>query len=351
MHFYSRFFTLFLGFSIALCNFLTGNDITLKQTLSLAEAGNYLVLEQNKTFTFFHIYEKKDNRILIEEVSIPESHFDRNISWKNWFEMGGPHHTSWTMALINLETGNFEEMYSFTQSGWIDISHTDTFLTTLLNLNFEEVPENLRRHVGLPPKTGKMDLRPLWHPRLIVDSQWIPNVYFFVWKTRWPADGTELSRKNIEIYLPEMRRDASTPDYPVFFPYLVEVEGKIGSAKLRVVDSGAYARSPKIKLPLRPPQLSGTPQLTSEGLFITLKSPLYFNEFLLFAEATNADPFFDKPVALNSDSFRDKDTVILTVDRQILNQNLKNDTSYRLIIAPKDDPYFCIELKNPIALN
>lgn len=226
---------------------LFAKPLTLKEKLAGAQEGSYLVLEQNKTYTLLFIRQIDSQRLVLEEVSIPGSLLPQPWSgWKCWFESGATNNTSWTMAVVHLESALFEEVYSFTKGGWLDITCLDTFLTTLLNLPFELVPESERRRVGLPPGYNKPDHRPLWQPRLIFNGCLIPNSYFSCWSTVWPNDASELARKKIFVYLPERGENPGTPHYPTYFPYLVEIEGKIGSAKVRVVDSGIGARSPKL---------------------------------------------------------------------------------------------------------
>jgi hypothetical protein len=218
---------------------LEGYELTLKNKLAEAPLNSYVVLEQNKTYTFLHIYDKTPTSIVIEEISLPGS--CKSQPWRTWFESGAVGHTSWTRSRINLVTGHFEESYSLSKGNWIDTSSGDTFMATLLNLPFTAVLPEDRRKIGLPPGYGKRDMRPFWNPRLVVEGYIIPGVPFTAWKARWPGDGSELSYKIIELYLPEN----PSPDYPSFFPYWFEVEGKLGSAKLRVVDSGFNAKGPQ----------------------------------------------------------------------------------------------------------
>lgn len=239
-----------LIFTFVISNFLQAEHMTLKEKLTDAVPGSYLVTEQNKTYTFLHVYAKEGNTLILEEVSIPGSRFSKkSMLWKNWFESGAPGNTSWTMSQINLTTGHVEEIFSFTQKGWLDLTSSDCFMSTLLNLRFEEVPFEKRRRVGTPPGYGKSDYRPLWNPRLIVEGVVYNQVPFTAWKARWPSDRSELSRKIVEVYFPEASHANLT--YPVYFPYWMEVDGKVGSAKIRVVDSGMGAYSPKPLLPQR----------------------------------------------------------------------------------------------------
>jgi hypothetical protein len=329
-----------LLFLLCLCATIQASEMRLKEKLALAHEGSFLVLEQNKIFTFFHIQQKAEKTVVIEEVSIPAAVFAKNpVHWKIWFESGAPGHTCWVMSQINLESGNLEETFSFTHKGWVDMSDSKPFLTTLLNLKFQEISETERRKVGLPPAYHKADLRPLWNPRLIVNGQTIAHVPFHAYKARWPADGTELARKTVEIYLPASEEGAP---YPLYFPYWLEVEGKIGSAKIRVVDSGLEARSPKEALPKRKPQLLGGPEVEKEGVRFHLKTPLYYQQFFVLAEAS--EPYFGNLAPVPCQSIKEEDgAVSLFISKEELKKLSPGQTSYRFAISPKEDPSIIIE--------
>ena len=314
-------------------------EITLKEKLAEAFPGSYLVTEQNKNFTFLHVFEKKDNVIVLEEVVIPASRFPKQAyTWKEWFEAGAPGHTAWTLTQINTQSGTLEEIFSFTHNGWVDVSQADSFMTTLLNLRFKEVPYNERRRIGLPPGYGKPDHRQIWNPRLIVNGTPLENVSFDVWKARWPCDGSELSRKVIEAYLPEASPSMA---YPIYFPYWLEVEGKIGSAKVRVVDSGMEAHSPKPHLPKRVPQFTGKGSLEENGLAIELKSPAYFQDFIVIAE--ESDTFLGKTFVLPCQTTVNDGITKLFISRDELDKCLVPGERYRFSISPKEDPSLFIE--------
>lgn len=231
---------LFLCF---LCSSLLAADLHLKERLKQAIPGNYLVTYQDKSFTFLFIRHHENSAIILEEVSIPASCIQsKEFAWKNWFEQGAPGHTSWTQSYLNVSTGYFEKVYSFTHKGWVNTEAMNHFMTTLIHLKFTPIHDSMRRKVGRMPEHGQPDLRTPWQPPLVVDGKRISNPYFRAYKAFWPNDRSELAKKSLEIYL----LDPSLPQiYPVFFPYWIEVEGKLASGRLRVIDSGIHARSLK----------------------------------------------------------------------------------------------------------
>lgn len=218
---------------------LFGEDISLLDKLKEAQTGGYLVTVQNKQVTLLHIFEKSEGTLILEEVSIPLDRFRQyQGSSRAWFESGAPGHTSWLMTHVNLTTGKCEECYSCTHQGWVSLSEEDAFLTTLFTLRFQKVDDAHRRRVGPPPGYNRVDNRPIWNPPLVIEGALHENAPFSAWKALWPSDGTELAQKTIEVYLPD-----SLGHYPTYFPYWVEIEGKIGSARVRVIDSGPMAHS------------------------------------------------------------------------------------------------------------
>jgi len=220
---------------------LHASPLQLKEILRQAEPGSYLVTQQGKFASLLYIKSTSSSSLVLEEITIPCSSFAHyQLSWKAWLQQGAPGHTSWTTSLMNLHTGLFEQTYSYTHHSWMDLSQTSSFLSTLMNLTFEEAPLAERKKVGLPPGHNKPDHRPLWYPRAIVDGHPVSSVPFKVYRAHWPRDQSDLSSRAIDIYLP-----AETTECLTFFPYWVEVEGRIGNAKLRVIDSGRHAHSPR----------------------------------------------------------------------------------------------------------
>jgi len=220
------------------------NVLYLRDNLKRANKGDYIVTAQNKNYTLFHIYDKEDNKMTIEEITVPMSRFPRNMgSWKQWISLRAPGNTSWVMYALNLNTAQMLEFYSLSKNAWYDTTKTDNFLTTLLNLRLKEIPWNDRKKVGFPTLPGMTDHRPLWQPRMVVDGQEIQGVFFNAWTTRWPEDGTDLTGKTIEVYVPELN-----DKYPSYFPYWLQISGMIGKAKIRIIDSGSKMDSPAAPL-------------------------------------------------------------------------------------------------------
>ena len=218
-------------------------ELFLKENLRRAKSGDYLVTLQNKNYTVLLIRSNDSSQMSIEEITIPMARIPNKsgqalFSWKQWIEKGAPKNTGWLMYKIGFPEGTIQQAYSYTKNEWVAISQTQNFLSTLLNLKLQRIPQAERRKVGPkhPSETATSDSRRVWEPRMIVEGKTIPGVAFNGWRARWPKDGSELSGKVIEVYLP---RDEG--NYPSYFPYWLQIIGMTGKAKVRIIDSGTLS--------------------------------------------------------------------------------------------------------------
>jgi len=210
------------------------DTLYLKDNLKKANKGDFIVTAQNKTYSLLHMYAKTNRTLTIEEISIPSTKVKlNNFSWRDWVRRGAPSNTSWVIYTIDLDTAEMKDFFSVTKNSWCNVSSQDNILSTLLNLRLEYVPLQQRKRVGLGNLSSKNDKRPIWQPRMVVDGQAIDGVPFDAWKTIWPKDGSELSGKTIEVFVPEVNSD-----YPSYFPYWLQISGLVGKAKIRIIDSG-----------------------------------------------------------------------------------------------------------------
>lgn len=212
------------------------SELFLKNNLSKAIPGDYIITAQNKNYTLLVIRSKDPQTISIDEITLPQAlkPKDKTFSWKQWITNGAPGHTCWVMYSINLETGIINNAFSFTKNEWFSIPQSQNFLSTLLNLRLTLIPENERKKIGPSPASDSHDRRSIWQPPLIVEGQTIRGTSFDAWRTHWPKDNSELSGRTIEIYLPKDNKD-----YPSYFPYWLQIHGIIGKAKVRIIDSGS----------------------------------------------------------------------------------------------------------------
>lgn len=230
---------------IFICSFLKADEtLLLRDNLKKANPGDFIVISANKTDTLMHIYDKQNNVLTIEEISIPEVQRKKYpMNWKEWVSKNAPSNTSWVMYDIDISTGEMIRYYSFSKNGWFEIPDADNFISKLLNIRFKKLPDHLRKKVGQRPAPGSPDRRSFWQPRLVIDGKAIDGVPFDAWRTQWPKDNSELSGRTIEIFLPK-----DNTNYPSYFPYWLQISGGIGKAKIRIIDSGQNLKSPKPSL-------------------------------------------------------------------------------------------------------
>jgi len=229
----------FLFFVILLSHFSVvqadANGLSLKDNLKRAQTGDYIVTSQSKTYTLLHIVSKNSNLLTIEEVSVPGSQLNlTNFSWADWLRNGAPNHTCWMSYTIDTNSGQMQDSYSYTNNAWYRVKMKDTYLPTLLKLNFTPISERERKKVSSPLSEGGTGGKVTWNPPMIVGGKRIPNVRFDAWRAYWPKDNSELSDKIVEVYLPQ-----ESERYPAYFPYWLQVSGVVGSSQMRIIDSGS----------------------------------------------------------------------------------------------------------------
>lgn len=241
-HIFSLLAVIYLTFTTPLCAADISKQrppvqtLALRENLKQAKAGDYLVTSQGKNYAILYINSKDGENLSVEEITVPSTRISTKapFSWRKWIEEGAKGNTCDILYNINLNSGTIQQAFSYTRNEWVTVPQSQNFLSTLLNLALEPIPEEERKKVGPPPASDKQDRRATWQPNLIVDGQAIAGVTFDGWRTRWPKDGGELSGKLIEIYVP---RDSTK--YPAYFPYWLQITGMVGKAKVRIVDSGS----------------------------------------------------------------------------------------------------------------
>ncbi|MBA2727968.1 MAG: hypothetical protein H0U49_07335 [Parachlamydiaceae bacterium] len=226
-------FTIIL--SLSLFSSLGAADILyLRDNLRKAQKGDYIVTSQSKAYSILYVQEKNSGQIAIQEINIPSSKVPaKDFSWRNWMLQGAPGSSSRILYNIDLATAQILNTYCLSSEGWRERHLEDNFLSTLLNLRLEIIPLKQRRRIGSSGMANPNDKRPAWQPKVIVDGQVVPQVTLDAWSTVWPKDGSELSGKVVEAYLPQ-----ENSDFPAYFPYWLQVNGMLGNAKIRIVDSG-----------------------------------------------------------------------------------------------------------------
>jgi hypothetical protein len=230
-----RLILFFICLPLVFCH-AAENELFLKDNLKFAKPGDYLVTMQNKNYSLLLVRSVEAGQISVEEITVPAVRLPSKpgFSWKRWIQEGAPKNSSWLLYKIKLPEGTMQQAYSYTRNEWVVVPQTQNFLSTLLNLKMQRIPQEERKRVGLKHSNDRPDDRPLWEPKLVFEGKTVPGVAFCAWRARWPKDGSGLSGKVIEAYLPK-----EEGSYPAYFPYWMEVIGMVGKAKVRIVDAGS----------------------------------------------------------------------------------------------------------------
>ncbi len=310
----------------------------LKEKIQKAKAGDFIVTEQDHTYSLLFIRESTADRLLLEEIAAPNTQIDlKTIRWDQWVKEKAPGHTAWTLYEIDAPSGALIEAFSYSKKGWLYLDETQQFLTKLLSLSLEKLHQDDRRKIGPPQLQAETDRRAVWNPPLIINGKKYPKPQFDVWKGRWPDDGTQISLCELELYF-------STLQSAFPFPYWIEVKSSHYTFKMRSVDSGSGIVSPYSgPIPHRPPQFTGPIKKMAETYRLTLHCPLYYNGLHLYA-IDLSEPSL-KPISIPHQLTREgkTETVHLDLSSEKLGQLMTPHHRYQWVLIPEGDGKVYVE--------
>ena len=330
---------LFLFLPLAsFCAEVVGAPFSLREKYKQAQAGNFIVTEQDHTYSLLFIREVTEDHLLLEEIAVPDSQIALNkMSWLGWVKAKAPGHTSWTLYEIDAHTSELIEAFSYSKRGWLYLDETQQFLSKLLSLPLTQLGSAERKKIGPQPSTAEADRRAVWNPPLILEGKKQSKPQFDVWKGIWPEDGTPMSKCAVELYFSKLNET-----FP--FPYWIEVKSPHYTFKMRTVDSGTGIISPyNGPIPHRPPQFTGHTKKTEKGYRITLESPLYYKTFHLYAIDLN-DPV-RKTISIPHQINRlpKSETVHLDISLEQVAERLTSQRHYQWVIIPEEDGRVYVE--------
>lgn len=217
--------------------------LNLKEKFTYAKKGDYIVTEQNKTYTLLHIHTINGHKLILEEISIPSHQLkQKQFNWKKWVLEGAKGHTSWIAYEIDLQNDKIIECYSFNKKTFLAGNQIDSFLMILFKLDLKDQPDLEKRRIGPPPPPGEIDYRKIWNPPLYFNGKQVASPKYHACQSIWPKDETELSGKEIILYF-----DQENELFP--FPYWIQIADGSLKFKIRTVDSGTNLQSPFKELP------------------------------------------------------------------------------------------------------
>jgi hypothetical protein len=225
-----------LFFILSLLTLHTLSALTFKDKLLNGAIGDYIITEQNKFCSLIRIHSTSTEKLVIEEISFPESALPKDVN--QWLASGAKGNTSWSFIEINPKTSTLTSLFSLTKNAWLVPNADDSFFFKILDIPLSQISESDRRRIGPSPKEGP-DTRKIWNPTLIFEGKKIDSPQFAAYRIEMPKDGSILSGKRIELFF--NKKDETFP-----FPLWGQITDDSNAAlKFRVIDSGKNLPSPK----------------------------------------------------------------------------------------------------------
>jgi hypothetical protein len=213
------------------------SEASLKERLSQATPGDYIVTAQEGHYSVLLIRTNSQKLLSLEEISVPAGHIQlKQWNWKKWVEEKAPGHTSWVLYEIDPASAKLISCFSYSKNGWIYLDESEQFLTQLMRLPLEKIPEADRKKIGPQPPPGGEDRRAVWNPPLVIEGKKASKPTFEAMRTKWPEDGSKLSLCTIELYF--------SKENPTF-PYWMQIQSPHYAFKVRTIDSGHQLISPQ----------------------------------------------------------------------------------------------------------
>ncbi len=324
---------------------LSSSEISLVQTLRKATPGDFVVHAQGKNLTLFHIFDAQENSLIIEEITAPFSlRKEIGSNWQQWVDDGAVGHSCWIMYELNLEKKSIEEMFSFSQNSWIKMYPQEQIFPTLIDLKFKLIPESKRKKAGPKPPPERIDERSSWQPPIYSQGKRIKGVQCRAYEAKWPNDGSELSQKKIEIYLPKENQHIAQ-----YFPYWIQVSNNFAQSKMRVIDSGTNLKSIYKNLPTPPPEIISQHFSVKKNLELVLKTHPRHLGYNVYAQCVDSSlQQIELPTTAYLHETERKTKLI--IQNEDLNNKLESGRMYTFIIEPKSAPYMSVETNQPIGL-
>ncbi len=211
--------------------------------LSLPE-GSYLVLQNKDLYTLFHILNQEKEKARVQEVSISKKTFDSlEFSWSTWIKKGFTKHGSHLIYTMDKGDGHLGDIYQADENIWTSSQGYNSFLQTLLNLEFQKVADYKRKKIGHPPDGFRVDDRPFWSPKVIYEGEPYQGILFNELKSQWPQDGSDFAGISIHLFLPQEGQ------LPLQLPYWISFQDSAFYQIIRTVDAGINIHSDNQELP------------------------------------------------------------------------------------------------------
>jgi len=314
-----KFLLFFLLFSHSMFAF------SLKEKFQKAEAGTYVVTEQNEITSLLHLHTINENNLLFEEISIP-SHLVHHTDWKEWAAKGSPGHTAWILYEVDISKNRITECYSLSRKAWIPTDEMESFFIPLLTLDLTYLSEEERIQSGPTPLPGQVSCRP-WGPPQTISGKKVKNPEYDVYTAIWPHDHTDFSGKHIVLYF-----DKTQENFP--FPFWMQAREGALKFRMRAIDSGTGMFSPITDIPRREPIFTGGIKQEDGIVSLSLNIPPYYDNFKLYAIDLTENPRLTHVIPFEIK--QRKESATISIDEKKLSVVFSNNHEYLWILASED---------------
>ncbi len=329
----NRFFILFF-FLLVIFTKGYSDDNLFKKRLKNAKKGDFIIYEYNKLYSCLCVFEinLENNKITLEEITIPKTNFNKKISFREWIEKKAKGSTSWTLYEIDLINNKIIDTYSVLRECFMDLNDQVSIVAKLLELKLNKLKDSDRKKIG-PPSLEEVDKRALWNPPKYVDGKRIKRAKFDVYRSIWPDDSSELSLKRFDIYF----------DDDFVFPYFIEINNGHMSYMIKALDSGRDLNSFISFFPKRKAMIIDIKK-RDNILTILVKNASQYKNFNLYT----IDVSKEKKMicSLDHEIKKENELVFFNINLKNFNEIFKKNHKYRFIITSSNARDIYIESKD-----
>ncbi|NBO24524.1 MAG: hypothetical protein EBU93_04755, partial [Chlamydiae bacterium] len=216
-------------------------------TFKNGKKGDYIVLSLNKTYTCLSIFDKSQNRLVIEEITHLQSKVTSEEA-KNKFE-NLKDIASHTLFEIDLESKECLICFDLIKGHFLNPKSIDPILLRLFQLEFKPMKKDERRKVGVLDISATIDNRPIWNPTYHFNGSITKGHTCEGFRAIIPQDIQFIGGKFFEIYLDPLLKDFC-------FPVWLQIADGAQSFKMIPLDMGKGFKSQVSILPRPLPYFS-----------------------------------------------------------------------------------------------
>ena len=208
-------------------SFLHGEQkISLLKVINNCPSGSYIVFEHNQTNIGIILKEKQLNKIILHEVFFSKNLSKNLYDWKKRLNQDSNYFAKFETIIEN--DTSFTKPIFCKKNKKVSKEQIFSFSSILTSLTFKSLPKD-----NVKMTKDALNNPIPWKPQLIIEGKSINYSECNTYEAYWPEDGSIMSNKRIEIYLPSISNDKF-----LCLPIWLEIESPIGKIKIRAIDAG-----------------------------------------------------------------------------------------------------------------